>query len=625
MASCDILEDAITRYESSIFKTMSFVRNPADTSCSHSNGTLNPQVYSLNISVVKVCEGFPSLHMDESYELQVNEKGASLIAMEIWGALRGIETFSQLIYRTSESTYQLNKTTIRDHPRFLHRGILVDTARHFLSLDTIKTTLETMAQNKFNVLHWHMTDDQSFPFQLKSFPNITSKGSFDPDSMVYTHDDVTEIVKFARMRGIRIIPEFDTPGHTFAWGVGKLELLTPCYKFNQKDLDGMYGPLHPALNSTYDTLQKIFQEVLDVFPDKYVHLGGDEVPFDCWRTNPYIAEFMKQKNLRDIREMLQYYEQRLVNIVTSVGKTRSTGVGTIVWQEVVDNNVKVPSDTIVEVWKSGGHEVFNYITHRNLSVIYAACWYLDHIKYGLDWHNFYKCDALYQLERYGRDKKWDSNKLLGGEVCLWAEYVDDNEYNQRLWPRASAAAERLWSHHSINDVHRAAPRIEEHRCRMISRGLPMGVINGPGYCKQFKAKSKTIPLNTTAETGGFLSDLSLSFNNISSSIDIPETYSLMYICAGILVLLAVVMVIFKQPSRSGILVLLIPLKSNSNNPRKLIPLFAVGILVYCLFSTPLWLEVLHKNNRGGSPMSHLRPKYGALINHMNQSVQLKPP
>ncbi|XP_052100313.1 beta-hexosaminidase subunit alpha-like [Mytilus californianus] len=361
--TCDILTSAFDRYKQIIFDT-TFRFQPK-----HGTDTEN----ALTVASVKVeseCDRFPSLESDESYDLTVSETGIVINANAVWGALRGLETFSQLIV----NKYFINGTTITDFPRFMHRGMLIDTSRHFLSVDVIKKHVEAMAQNKFNVSHWHIVDDPSAPF-----PEMSQKGSYPGPGHVYTASNVLDIIGYARMRGIRVIPEFDTPGHTQSWGKGIPDLLTKCYR--KGEFDGNYGPIDPSKNSTYTFLETFFRDIANTFPDQYIHLGGDEVSFGCWKSNPDITTFMSKMSFgTSYSKLEQYYMQNLLNII---GKKLNKGY--LIWQEVIDNGAMVQPDTVVEVWKRGYVEELAKITKLGYKTLLSSCWYLNYISYGDDW------------------------------------------------------------------------------------------------------------------------------------------------------------------------------------------------------------------------------------------------
>nr|XP_020469241.1 beta-hexosaminidase subunit beta isoform X2 [Monopterus albus] len=415
------------------------------------------------------CDSLPSVSSDESYELSVDQPYAILKAPKVWGALRGLETFSQLVYEDEYGTKTINSTAISDFPRFAHRGILLDTSRHFLPVKIILATLETMAMNKFNVFHWHIVDDPSFPYMSHTFPQLSKQGAYHPYTHVYTATDVQMVIEFARLRGIRVIPEFDTPGHTESWGNGQKDLLTPCYSGSAPS--GSFGPVNPILNTTYDFMNKLFQEISTVFPDAYIHLGGDEVDFSCWKSNPDIQKFMDQQGFgKDYSKLESFYIQRLLDIVTTTKK------GYMVWQEVFDNGVKLKPDTVVHVWINDGSNEIGKVTAAGYATILSAPWYLDYISYGQDWKNYYKVEPL-NFNGTEAQKKL----VVGGEACLWGEYVDATNLTPRLWPRASAVAERLWSSKDVTDINDAFSRLSMHRCRMVERGIPAEPLV-TGYC-----------------------------------------------------------------------------------------------------------------------------------------------
>ncbi|XP_056602811.1 beta-hexosaminidase subunit beta isoform X2 [Triplophysa dalaica] len=455
--SCSLLQNAFRRYFEYIFGE---VRKQDKSRKRASNSDLVELQVWIS-SADPQCDGYPSLQSDESYELSVDQPSAVLKAPNVWGALRGLETFSQLIYKDDYGANNINKTVISDFPRFAHRGVLLDTSRHYLPLKVILANLEAMAINKLNVFHWHIVDDPSFPFLSRTFPELSQKGAYNPFTHVYTPSDVKMVIEFARMRGIRVIPEFDTPGHTQAWGKGQKDLLTPCYSGSTPS--GTFGPVNPILNSTYEFMAQFFKEISTVFPDAYVHLGGDEVDFSCWKSNPDIQRFMEQHSFgTDYRKLESFYIQRLLDIVTTTKK------GYMVWQEVFDNGVKLKEDTVVEVWIGNKmEEELQNVTRAGFTTILSAPWYLDWISYGQDWQRYYKVEPL---SFPGTDEQ--KKLVIGGEACLWGEYVDATNLTPRLWPRASAVAERLWSDEKVTDLNNAYERLAQHRCRMVKRGIP---------------------------------------------------------------------------------------------------------------------------------------------------------
>ncbi|XP_040914851.1 beta-hexosaminidase subunit beta isoform X2 [Toxotes jaculatrix] len=456
--SCILLQNAYRRYYEYMF---GFAKKQGPSKGRRSGPSELTELQVWITSPDSDCDSYPGLTSDESYELSVDLPFAVLKAPKVWGALHGLETFSQLVYEDEYGAKSINSTTISDFPRFAHRGILLDSSRHFLPIKVILANLETMAMNKFNVFHWHIVDDQSFPYLSRTFPQLSQQGAYHPYTHVYTPADVKMVIEFARLRGIRVVPEFDTPGHTQSWGKGQKDLLTPCY--SGAEPSGSFGPVNPILNTTYDFMNQFFREISTVFPDAYVHLGGDEVDFTCWKSNPNIRKFMDEQGFgQDYSKLESFYIQKLLDIVTTTKK------GYMIWQEVFDNGVKLKPDTVVHVWIGGGsNEEMGKVTAAGYTTILSAPWYLDLISYAQDWQKYYKVEPL-NFNGTEEQKKL----VIGGEACLWGEYVDATNLTPRLWPRASAVAERLWSSKDVTDISDAFNRLSMHRCRMVERGIP---------------------------------------------------------------------------------------------------------------------------------------------------------
>ncbi|VEN54407.1 unnamed protein product [Callosobruchus maculatus] len=482
--NCQILDKAFLRYQRIIQDDNQAVENHANSlNRVHYEATWIRDPFfvgylkGLNVSLKGHCELYPSKEVDllqkERYRIEINQTGAWLESNTVWGILRGLETFSQMVYLAQdEESLRMNLTSITDEARFSHRGLLIDTSRHFIPVKVLCTMLDAMAYNKLNVFHWHIVDDQSFPYVSKRFPKLSEKGAYSQNH-IYSVSDVQYIIDYARDRGIRVIPEFDTPGHTRSWGLAYPELLTQCYTGTKKN--GLLGPIDPTNQSSYTFLKELFKEIIEVFPDRYIHLGGDEVPFECWQSNPTIQEFMKEHKLVDYKALESYYVQHLLDMVTAMNSTP------IVWEEVFNNGVNISKDTIVHVWYPSRWEKTLYnVTDAGQWALLSGCWYLDIVNsYGDgDWLKYYRCEPT---NFNGTHQQ--AELILGGEACMWAEAV--NQYNiiQRVWPRASAAAERLWSPADVRDEAEAKRRLEEHTCRMNRRGIHAQPPNGPGFCR----------------------------------------------------------------------------------------------------------------------------------------------
>ncbi|XP_055048248.2 beta-hexosaminidase subunit alpha isoform X2 [Misgurnus anguillicaudatus] len=364
---CSVLDNAFKRYFSVIFPDFT---HASGSRFHHLWSEAKPFVVSVSVKT-SGCDGYPDEDSDESYNLSVSESQALLKSVSVWGALRGLESLSQLVYQDDYGSYFINKTEIVDFPRFAFRGLLLDTSRHYLPLHAILKTLDAMSYSKFNVFHWHIVDDPSFPYQSRRFPDLSNKGAFHPFTHIYTQTDVMRVIEHARMRGIRVVPEFDSPGHTQSWGKGQPDLLTPCYKGDVPT--GTFGPVDPTLDSTYKFMESLFKEVKSVFPDSYVHIGGDEVSFTCWKSNPNVGKFMEKMGFgKDYTKLESFYMENIVNMTAALNKTA------IVWQDVFDYHERPRSRYVVEVWKQGCYLCeMRRVTKAGLKVILAAPFYLD--------------------------------------------------------------------------------------------------------------------------------------------------------------------------------------------------------------------------------------------------------
>lgn len=452
-ADSDVLQAAFQRYYAIMFQHSGQIVKKHK----HRAAKVNKEV----AAVISGCDVFVRTsnmtlgeETDASYSLKIGSSARiSIQAQTVFGAMYGMETLSQLVFRGNF----VNETTVVDKPRFAFRAILLDSSRHFYAVSVIKATLDAMAYNKLNVLHWHIVDEPSFPFQSTTFPQLSQTGAFTP-THVYTPDIVQEIIHYAYNRGIRVMPEFDTPGHMFAGYSSIDDLLTPCYDAKTGQPDGKTGPVNPTLESTYVFLKKLYQEIKGVFPDKFVMVGGDEVPFDCWMNNPQIRAWMlKHPDIKTGADLENYYENRLLRLLEKQGSSY------MCWQEVFDNGVQLLPDTIVNVWKAFWQIDMARVVNGGFRSVLSAPFYLNYISYGEDWPTYYSVDPF----AFNATLAAKENLVLGLEACMWSEFVDTTNYLSRMWPRASAVAERAWSPATVTDVASASVRLQVTRFPLV--------------------------------------------------------------------------------------------------------------------------------------------------------------
>ena len=242
---------------------------------------------------------------DESYELTVTPQGAKLNAANPLGILRGLQTFLQLVELTP-SGYSVASVTIRDQPRFPWRGLMIDVSRHWLPIEVIKRNLDGMEAVKLNTFHWHLSDNQGFRIESKKYPKLQELGS---DGKFFTQDQVKEVIAYARDRGIRVIPEFDLPGHSTSFFVGYPELGSAPGPYSIEREYGIFDPaMDPTKESTYKFLDGFIGEMAALFPDAYFHIGGDEVNGKGWDGNaahPAVHSFARHEEQRRPAGLLQ--------------------------------------------------------------------------------------------------------------------------------------------------------------------------------------------------------------------------------------------------------------------------------------------------------------------------------
>lgn len=393
-----------------------------------------------------------SVDENEAYTLEVSDKQAVLSAPTVVGALHGMETFLQLL-ESDQSGYYIPSAVIQDKPRFPWRGLLIDAGRHFQPVDVIKRNLDGMAAVKLNVLHWHLTEDQGFRIESRQYPKLHLMGS---DGLFYTQDQVRDVIAYAWMRGIRVVPEFDMPGHATSWLVGHPELGSAPGPYTIERQPGIMEPaLDPTREEVYTFLDGFLGEMAAIFPDAYLHIGGDENEGKQWNGNPKIQAFMREKGIKNNQALQAYFNQRLSQILKKHGK-RMMG-----WDEILQPDL--PKDVVVQSWR--GAASLAEAAKKGYNGILSSGYYID-LMYPASQH--YMADPLAASDTLS-DK--EVAHILGGEATMWSEYVSPETIDSRIWPRTAAIAERLWSPRSVVDVNDMYRRLDIISVQLEELGL----------------------------------------------------------------------------------------------------------------------------------------------------------
>jgi hexosaminidase len=396
----------------------------------------------LVIQASRANQAVQELGEDESYRLEITTGTAKLSAPTGLGVMRGFQTFLELVETTPQG-FAVPALTIVDQPRFPWRGLMIDVGRHFMPLDVLKRNLDGMAAVKLNVLHWHLSENQGFRVESKKFPRLAAMGS---DGLYYTQDQVRELIAYAAERGIRVVPEFDMPGHSTAWFVGYPELASAPGPYQIERKWGIFDPaMDPTEDETYRFLDKFIGEMAELFPDRYFHIGGDEVNGKQWDANPKIQAFMRTHGLKSNQDLQAYFNQRVEKIVSKHGKIM---VG---WDEILRPDL--PKNIVVQSWR--GQESLAQAVKQGFRGLLSYGYYLD-----LMWPaaRHYAVDPL--GDGAANLSPEEAARILGGEACMWSEYVSPENVDSRIWPRMAAVAERLWSAASVVDVDSMYRRME---------------------------------------------------------------------------------------------------------------------------------------------------------------------
>ena len=415
---------------------------------------------------------------------------------------------------------------------------MLDTARHYYSINALKRVLDGMEMLKLNVFHWHMVDAQSFPFQSTTYPLLAQRGSYDYPDATYDTSDVQSLVDYGSERGIRIVPEFDMPAHTASWGRGYPELIVNCSQLVEQDGNNQVPMrehgidligMNPLDAKTYAFVANVLQDVFNAFDDLYIHIGGDEVSKECWETNPAIRHWIETNGSTHASNLQAYFVNRILPFITGTSTSANTPASEgpaaftkkkipMGWDEILDlgdptmhgnangqDVVHLPKGTIIQWWRGWVPNVIEKAKKRQFHVVQSYPYYLDHLNE--DWVTMYKARLSYQEEDATGDV------LIGGEACMWSEHLDSETVESTVFSKLPAIAERLWSTQAAtaeaietHTIGKTARRMNYALCLLKQReGIHVGPAY-PDYCSEVVKDGGTVisakPMNGGGGGGG---------------------------------------------------------------------------------------------------------------------------
>ncbi len=409
----------------------------------------------------------------EAYALTVTDSRIQLTGSDPEGIFRGIQTFLQLIPPDAKFSHKATAVPIRqcvilDKPKFVWRGLNLDCARHFMTKDFIKRYIDILAYYKFNIFHWHLTEDQGWRIEIKKYPDLTAIGAWrtEADGSVYggyyTQDDIREIVTYAESRYITVVPEIEMPGHSLASLASYPENSCTGGPFEVANYWGVIRDVYCAgRDSTFIFLKGVLDEVLELFPGEYVHIGGDEVPKDRWQECPRCQERIKTEGLRDEEELQSYFIKRISKYLNARDRT------IIGWDEILQGGLAPGS--IVQSWQGVqgaveaarlGHYAINSPTSHT---------YLNHDPEDLDLR------IAYSFKPVPDELSDDQRKfILGSEANLWTEFTPQELVDSRLFPRLLALAEVFWTSPDERDYDEFYSRVRNAYTDLQALGITYG-------------------------------------------------------------------------------------------------------------------------------------------------------
>jgi hexosaminidase len=444
-------------------------------------GATATEIRSIQLSVV---DGDADLQhgVDESYTLEVTATGGNvkITAQTVWGAIHAFTTLQQLIISDGKGGLIIEQPVkIQDAPLYPHRGVMVDTGRNFITVPKILEQIDGMALSKLNVLHWHLDDTQSWPMQIRSYPQMTKDAYSSRE--IYTEADMRRVIAYARARGVRVIPEVDMPGHSSSgWKQVDPNVVTCINSWWSNDdwpkhtaVEPNPGQLDIIYNKTYEVVGNVYKDLSAIFTDNWFHVGGDELQSNCFNFSSYITEWFAEDPSRTYNDLSQYWLDHAMPIFRGTGGPKRR---LMMWEDIFINTDaahNVPKDIVMQSWNNGLTNIKN-LTASGFDVVvsssdflYLDCGFAGFVtndpRYdvmtnpggdvtfnfgggGGSWCAPYKSwQRIYDYDFTANLTAAEAKHVLGAEAPLWSEQVDDVTISSKMWPRAAALGELTWS------------------------------------------------------------------------------------------------------------------------------------------------------------------------------------
>ncbi len=449
----------------------------------------------------------------ESYVLIITQKGVLVKGSSPAGIFRGTMTLLQLISQQSgqEGLIELPCVFIEDEPAFAYRGMHLDVARHFFPVSFIKKYIDLLAFYKMNRFHWHLTEDQGWRIEIKQYPKLQEVAAYRKETLIghysdqphqfdgeryggyYTQEEIKEVVQYARERFITIIPEIDIPGHTRAALAAYPELGCTSETYDVATKWGVFPEVLCPKEETFEFLENVFSELIELFPSKYIHIGGDECPKEQWKNSAFCQELMKREGLKDEHELQSYFISRIEKFLNAKGRQ------IIGWDEILEGGL-APNATVMS-WRgeSGGIEAAKQghdVVMTPTSHCYFDYYQSVHPDEPLAIGGYLPLEKVYNYHPVPEELSEEEAKhILGAQGNVWTEYIKTPEQVEYMaFPRAIALAEVNWSGKDHKDFDRFTKRLIHHINWLKKRGVNVAnhlydikteVISGEGVSLKF--------------------------------------------------------------------------------------------------------------------------------------------